>query len=74
MARRRTDDPSLETDIGKCEECGGKGCETAHWIETYAPCPCGCGFDADAMVDDRTKAVLRWKCPVDDSDIQASAA
>lgn len=22
------DDPSLETDIGKCEECGGKGCET----------------------------------------------
>jgi hypothetical protein len=23
------DDPELETDIGKCEECGGKGCEQA---------------------------------------------
>lgn len=21
------DDPSLETDIGKCPECDGKGCE-----------------------------------------------
>jgi hypothetical protein len=22
------DDPSLETDMGRCEECGGAGCES----------------------------------------------
>ena len=29
------DDPDLETDIGKCEECDGKGC-----IDTCCDC-CG---------------------------------
>lgn len=24
------DDPGLETDIGRCEECGGKGCDAVH--------------------------------------------
>jgi hypothetical protein len=24
------DDPGLETDIGRCEECGGKGCDVVH--------------------------------------------
>lgn len=23
------DDPELETDVGPCEECDGKGCDTS---------------------------------------------
>ena len=34
------DDPGLETDIGKCEECGGKGCDATQreYDPKVAPC------------------------------------
>ena len=38
------DDPYLETDIGQCETCDGKGCDQPDATEVSKPVQmCGCG-------------------------------
>jgi hypothetical protein len=50
------DDPELETDIGQCEECDGKGCVTCE--------ECGAiGSDGDSLCDDceQNRAEAAWE-------------
>lgn len=37
---------------------------SSQWHEAYAICPCGCGYDADFLIDDDTNEPFQWRCNV----------
>ena len=60
------DDPGLETDIGECEECGGKGCDLLHReaAEKIAGEPIRTSFDYPPIPDRR----FDWSAVTDSYD------
>lgn len=57
------DDPGLETDIGQCEECSGKGCVTCERCGCTAP---DAADDGDSLcgdcASDRAEAAYERHC------------
>lgn len=40
------------------------GTTMSDWHEAYGPGPCGCPYDANALVDRETGKVIQWECLV----------